>query len=157
MSHSDPAAGREAAQVQVRQLLASDRSAWERLFRAYIDFYERRLDDAEYERAWQRLLDDREIHGRAATLDGELIGIVHFLRHAHTNAADVCYLQDLYTEPSARGRGVGRALIDAVTDWAREQGCSRVYWHTHADNASARRLYDGVAGNRGFIVYEITL
>jgi GNAT superfamily N-acetyltransferase len=69
----------------------------------------------------------------------------------------VCYLQDLFTAPEARGKGVARALIAAVTDWARAEGCSRVYWSTHETNATARRLYDQVALNRGFILYQINL
>lgn len=85
------------------------------------------------------------------------MGITHFLVHASTTAPDVCYLQDLFTAPEARGRGVGRALIAAVTDWARERDCSRVYWSTHETNATARRLYDQVAVDRGFILYQITL
>jgi GNAT superfamily N-acetyltransferase len=145
------------AEVQIRPLEPADRTDWERLFRAYIDFYERTIEDAEYERAWRRLLADREIHGRAALVDGELVGITHFLTHAHTNAADVCYLQDLYTDPDARGAGVGRALIAEVTDWARARGCERLYWHTQDHNERARRLYDQVADNRGFIVYQIGL
>jgi GNAT superfamily N-acetyltransferase len=146
-----------AGAITVRSLLTADRGDWERLFRAYIDFYERSLDDAEYDRAWRRLLEDREIHGLVAAVDGVPVGITHFLTHAHTNSSDACYLQDLFTDPDARGRGVGKALIEAVTDWAREQGCGRVYWQTHVDNERARRLYDQVAEHRGFIVYQVTL
>ncbi len=143
--------------IEVRRLAPADREDWERLFRGYIAFYERSLDDAEYERAWRRLLDGREIHGRGAHVDGRLVGITHFLTHAHTNAADVCYLQDLCTDPRSRGAGVGRAMIDAVTEWSRERGCSRVYWLTQAGNERARRLYDQVAEERGFVVYQIAL
>jgi GNAT superfamily N-acetyltransferase len=82
---------------------------------------------------------------------------VHFLVHASTTSDDVCYLQDLFTAPEVRGRGVARALIAAVRDWATEHGCSRVYWHTKEDNDTARRLYDQVAENRGFIHYVIPL
>ena len=49
------------------------------------------------------------------------------------------------------------ALIAAVTDWAKERNCGRVYWSTHESNATARRLYDEVAENRGFILYLIPL
>ena len=67
----------------------------------------------------------------------------------------VCYLQDLFTAPEARGQGAGRALIAAVIDWARDRGCVRVYWNTQASNATARRLYDQVAENKGFIRYQV--
>jgi GNAT superfamily N-acetyltransferase len=145
------------SEIRVRPLTAADRPDWERLFRAYIDFYERSLDDAEYERAWSRFMADDELHARVATVDGAVVGITHFLTHPHTNAADVCYLQDLFTDPNLRGRGVGRALIEAVVEWARERGCSRVYWQTQVGNERARRLYDQVAEHRGFIVYQIGL
>lgn len=77
--------------------------------------------------------------------------------HPSTSALDVCYLQDLFTAPEARGKGVARALIAAVTEWARAENCSRVYWSTQETNATARRLYDRVALNRGFILYQINL
>lgn len=67
------------------------------------------------------------------------------------------YLQDLFTAPEARGQGVARALIAAVREWARRQGCARLYWHTQATNHTARLLYDQVAENRGFMQYVIQL
>jgi GNAT superfamily N-acetyltransferase len=140
--------------LAIDRLLPSDRDAWEFLFRGYIEFYERSLPDEEYERAWRRLQVGTEIHGCGARHDQRLVGIAHFLTHAHTNAADVCYLQDLFTDPLSRGHGVGRALIEHIAAWAHEHGCSQLYWRTHASNATARRLYDRVAEHRGFIVYQ---
>jgi GNAT superfamily N-acetyltransferase len=140
--------------LTIDRLGPSDRDAWELLFRGYIDFYERTLPAEEYERAWRRLQAGTEIHGCGARQDERLVGIAHFLTHPHTNAADVCYLQDLFTDPLFRGEGVGRALIEHVAAWARDRGCSQLYWRTHESNATARRLYDRVAEHRGFIVYQ---
>jgi GNAT superfamily N-acetyltransferase len=143
--------------VDIARLTPADRDDWEVLFRGYLDFYERTLSPELYERAWREFQLDDRLHAFGARLDGRLVGITHFLVHANTSALDVCYLQDLFTAAPARGRGVARGLIAAVTDWARERGCSRVYWNTHESNATARRLYDQVAVNRGFIRYEIAL
>ncbi|HEY3218310.1 MAG TPA: GNAT family N-acetyltransferase, partial [Candidatus Limnocylindria bacterium] len=52
------------------------------------------------------------------------------------------------------GAGVGRALIAAVYERARDRGARRVYWHTHETNTTAIRLYDKVATRSGFIVYQ---
>jgi GNAT superfamily N-acetyltransferase len=145
--------------ITIGRLVPHDRQVWEGLFRAYIDFYERVEPDEMYERAWQEFQADTRLHALAARLDGRLVGITHFLVHASTSApdTDVCYLQDLFTDSDVRGKGVGRALIDAVAGWARERGCGRVYWNTHESNSTARRLYDKVAENRGFIRYQIDL
>ncbi|SEF63267.1 Acetyltransferase (GNAT) family protein [Nonomuraea solani] len=145
--------------IEIGKLLPSDRDAWEGMFRAYIDFYQRVEPDSMYDRAWQEFQADTRLHAFGARLDGRLVGITHFFTHANTSApdTDVCYLQDLFTASDVRGRGVGRALIEAVAGWAGERGCSRVYWNTHESNSTARRLYDKVAENRGFIRYQIEL
>lgn len=143
--------------ITTGKLAAADRPAWERLFRDYVAFYEQDHPQSMYDRAWAEFQADTRMHARGAWLDGSLAGIVHFLVHARTTAADVCYLEDLFTAPQARGRGVARALIAAVAEWAAERGCSNVYWHTRQDNATARLLYDQVATYRGFIVYTMDL
>jgi GNAT superfamily N-acetyltransferase len=143
--------------LTIGRLEPADRAVWQTLFAGYNEFYGRTMPDEFFERAWARFQRDEEIHALGARLDGQLVGIVHFLTHASTTAPDACYLQDLFTAPEARGRGAARALIEAVTDWARERQCGRVYWSTHESNATARRLYDQVAENRGFILYQIPL
>ncbi|MEV5895472.1 GNAT family N-acetyltransferase [Nonomuraea fuscirosea] len=145
--------------IDIGRLIPSDRMLWEGLFRSYIDFYERVEPDEMYDRAWHAFQADATLHALGARIDGRLVGITHFLTHGNTSApgTEVCYLQDLFTAPDVRGKGVGRALIEAVADWARSRGCSRVYWNTHESNSAARHLYDKVAENRGFIRYQIEL
>lgn len=85
----------------------------------------------------------------------ELIGMVNCVLHRGTwSIEDFCYLEDLFTAPAARKRGIGRALIEAVYKRADELGCSRVYWLTHETNYAGRSLYDQVAKNLGFIQYR---
>jgi GNAT superfamily N-acetyltransferase len=143
--------------LTVTPLGPADRADWERLFRGYIAFYERDEPQAMYDRAWAAFMSGARMHALGARLDGRLVGITHFFIHPSTSGPDVCYLQDLFTDAAARRHGVGRALIEAVADWARAQGCARLYWQTHESNATARALYDRVAVNRGFIRYDIAL
>ena len=144
--------------ITIGKLEAGDRGHWEDLFAGYHAFYGRPSWPREsYDKAWNRLRRDDVIHGLGARLDGRLVGIVHFLVHASTTSDDVCYLQDLFTAAEARGNGVARSLIAEVERWARDRGCARVYWLTQSGNEAARRLYDQVAENRGFIQYVIRL
>ncbi|MER7005795.1 GNAT family N-acetyltransferase [Dactylosporangium sp. NPDC000555] len=143
--------------ISVTALRADDRPAWEELFRGYHAFYERQWPADRYHQAWQEFQHGSRINALGAKLDGRLVGIAHFLVHASTTSPDVCYLQDLFTAPDARGQGVGRTLIQAVEQYARQRSCDRLYWHTRDDNHPARRLYDQVAQNRGFIQYVIPL
>ncbi|HEY7234559.1 MAG TPA: GNAT family N-acetyltransferase [Gemmatimonadaceae bacterium] len=143
--------------LSIRRPHHDDREAWEDLFRSYLRFYGREEPQAMYDRAWSELRRDERMHARVACWDGRVVGIVHFLVHANTSRADVCYLQDLYTADDMRGQGIGRALIAAVVDFARQRECSRVYWLTHETNAVARRLYDSVGECSGFVEYEVQL
>jgi len=56
-------------------------------------------------------------------------------------------------DPAARGTGCGRLLIEAVAESARKAGANSPYWLTHQSNAVARRLYDRLGRNQGFIQY----
>ena len=143
--------------IEIRRLERDDRPRWETLFRAYIAFYERTLDDAAYDRAWREIVSGTRLHGLGAWLDDELVGIAHFLVHPSSSETDLCYLEDLFTVPEARGHGVASALVAAVGEWAREQGCGSVYWQTHETNTTARRLYDRLATYEGFVVYTMPL
>lgn len=143
--------------ITVGRLEPPDRAAWETLFRGYIEFYQREEPQEMYDRAWDEFQADSRIHALGAKRDDRLVGITHFFGHPSTSGPDVCYLQDLFTAPDARGQGVARALIGSVVDWATARRCARVYWHTQESNVTARALYDKVARNLGFIRYQIEL
>jgi len=138
-------------------LRSEDRFAWETLARGYKEFYKTPTSDEEYDTAWKRLLQQDAVFGLGAKVDGKLVGIAHFLFHTSIWAPKVCYLQDLFTLHEARGRGVARALIQAVAQEARKHSARRYYWLTHEDNAVARALYDKVGKYNGFIRYDFSL
>jgi GNAT superfamily N-acetyltransferase len=130
----------------VRSLRPDDREQWQPLWDGYNLFYERVLPGEITEVTWARFFDaDEPVFAAVAERDGEVVGLVHYLYHRNTTMIeDVCYLQDLFTAPEARGLGVGRALIEHVYREAAAAGLSRVYWQTHEANP-ARKLYDQVA------------
>ncbi|HVZ47710.1 MAG TPA: GNAT family N-acetyltransferase [Gemmatimonadaceae bacterium] len=149
--------------VTVRPATPADYAQWKPLWDGYNAFYERvgpTALPAEITAAtWARFHDPAEpVHALVAERDGRLVGLVHYVFHWTTSAyAPTCYLNDLFTEASVRGQGVGRALIEAVYARARAAGSARVYWLTHETNHTAMRLYDAVAEKSGFLHYRKTL
>jgi GNAT superfamily N-acetyltransferase len=145
--------------VKVRKVEASDKARWMELFRGYIVFYEADIPAEQYELTWSRLMDPNyECHGFVAELDGKVFGLTHYSFQTSTWApVNYCYLEDLFTDPEVRGKGVGRALIDAVKAVAEAAGSSRLYWNTDGTNATARKLYDSYVPVSGKVQYRIKL
>ena len=143
--------------LTVRVLRASDYDSWCVLWRGYLTFYETSVPEAVYETTFARLLGDdpQDFHALVAEKDGQLVGIAHYLFHRHCwKIENVCYLQDLFAAPEARGMGVGRALIEAVYAEADKAGAPSVYWTTQDFNHAARQLYDRIAKLTPFIKYQ---
>ncbi|MDJ0951762.1 MAG: GNAT family N-acetyltransferase [Alphaproteobacteria bacterium] len=150
-------------EVVVRDVERADFDPWLRLWDGYNAFYKRTgptaLPRDITRMTWERFFDAYEpVHALVAAADGNLVGLVHYLFHRNTTMiGPTCYLQDLFTDEAARGKGVGRALIHAVYERAKDADATRVYWHTHKTNETAMMLYDKVAENAGFVMYGKTL
>ena len=147
----------------IRPVVRADFPLWEPLWNGYNAFYGRvgstALQAEVTQITWLRFFDIYEpMHAMVAENSSKLLGLVHFLYHRSTTSiAPICYLQDLFTVEEARGKGVGRALINAVYERARAAGSPRVYWQTHETNNVAMQLYDKIAGKSGFLVYRKAL
>lgn len=142
--------------IAVRALARADEPQWRRLWSAYLRFYETELPEEVYAATFARLLSqDHPQWALIAELDGAPVGLVHFLYHRHNwRIEDVCYLQDLYADPQVRGKGVGRALIEAVYAAADANDTPAVYWLTQDFNTTARKLYDRIGELSPFIKYN---
>lgn len=144
----------------VRAARKQDFETWLPLWDGYNAFYGRSGNTALpmeiTQSTWSRFFDVYEpVHALVAEYEGKLVGLVHFLYHRSTTLKNpTCYLQDLFTDASLRGKGVGRALIEAVYEKARVDGVDRVYWQTHETNHTAMALYNRVAEKTGFVVYR---
>jgi GNAT superfamily N-acetyltransferase len=142
--------------ITIRRPGLGDHGAWLSLWRGYQVFYEADLS-ADEDRLWKALMDPGE-EGPFALVavdeSGELVGLAQFLFHITTwSPKERCYLNDLYTAPEARGKGVASALVESVSQIAAERGAGQVWWLTQEFNLTARRLYDRIAERTPFIKY----
>ncbi|MEX0340474.1 MAG: N-acetyltransferase family protein [Arenibacterium sp.] len=144
--------------VLIRGLTRADRAQWAEMWTGYLEFYETSVAPDVYDTTFARLLgDDPQDFSClvAEGKDGALLGLTHYLFHRHAwKIENVCYLQDLYARPEARGTGVGRALIEAVYKAADDAGAPAVYWLTQDFNSNARLLYDRIGKLSPFIRYN---
>ncbi|PKS09623.1 hypothetical protein jhhlp_004242 [Lomentospora prolificans] len=136
---------------EVTGLTSADFDEWSAIFRAYIDFYKTSLSDEQYKKTFERLIEQRE--GLQAFVAREtlgdktrMVGIAHFFPSQSTwSEQKFFFLDDLFVDPSVRGKGLGRKLIQSIGDLARSKGYSRVQWVTAHDNITAQNLYNQVA------------
>jgi GNAT superfamily N-acetyltransferase len=143
--------------LTIRNISAGDQPNWTNLWRLYLEYYQTSVSNEVYQKTFERLIDSNrpQQNGMIALQDDKPVGLVHFIYHAHNwRIEDACYLQDLYTDPSMRGMGIGRKLIEAVYKVADANGTPSVYWLTEDFNKPARRLYEQVAGLTPFIKYQ---
>jgi len=144
------------ASIETRAVDHSDFDRWLPLWNGYQWFYAVDIPQAATMKTWARFLDPGEpVHAAIATVDGQALGLAHWIYHRSTwTAEDYCYLQDLFVSDEARGLGLGRALIMHVAAEAKRQSSPRVYWSTHETNRNAMQLYDRIAERSAFVQYR---
>ncbi|MBV1849344.1 GNAT family N-acetyltransferase [Catellatospora tritici] len=148
--------------IIIRAVEAADEARWRELWDAYTRFYEREPVEGITRHTWARILDPTEpVHAIVAE-DSDapggrrVVGIANYLVHESTSTlTPVCYLQDLFVDPTARSAGAGRRLIDALWAEVKANGWATLYWQTKQDNDRARALYDSYTAHSGFVRYVL--
>ena len=145
--------------LTIRDIAPADRAGWEALWSAYLAFYKVDLSPDITAHTWTRMMDPASpLKGRLAVEGDQPLGFA--LHHHHCSTwvmGEDCYLEDLFVAPAARGKGLGRALIEDLVAIGRRNGWRRLYWLTEIENATARKLYDQFCDNDGHIRYRMTL
>jgi GNAT superfamily N-acetyltransferase len=146
----------ENSGVVIRMAEVKDEAAWRRLWAGYVKFYRAEVPDDVTAHTWAQILDpSTAIDALVAEKAGQVIGICNYVFHDHTwSKQKICYLQDLFVDPEARGGGAAKKLILACEEKAKEKGAFRIYWQTQEYNGAARSLYDTITPRSSFIVYR---
>jgi ribosomal protein S18 acetylase RimI-like enzyme len=148
----------------VRPVRADEFDAWTRLFRGYAEFYECPTSEEHQRQIWGWIHDDHRVEAliavrvdEAGNEIAEPEGLAHLREWVRPLRGAVCgYLDDLYVEPSVRGRGAVQALYAEMDRIAHERGWHIIRWTTADDNYRARSFYDKVATRTTWITYDMT-
>ncbi len=142
--------------LQIRPVTASDEANWKQLFRGYREFYKLPESEEVVERVWGWIIDPaHECEALVAEHDGRIIAFGDYRRFSRPSTGTVgIWLDDLFTDPTSRGTGAGRAIITRLTEIARAEGRSVVRWITADDNLQAQALYDQVASRTHWVTYD---
>ncbi len=145
--------------VEIRNATPQDHTAFLNLWQQCLAFHNVDLAPEVTAATWARLMDPASpVNARLAVLEGQVQGFAIHMHHPSTwVATEDCYLEDLFVTDTARGHGLGRALLDDLIALARDKGWSRIYWHTHKGNTRARALYDQYVASDGHIRYRMPL
>ncbi|MEM1365335.1 MAG: GNAT family N-acetyltransferase [Pseudomonadota bacterium] len=144
----------------VSALVPQDEARWRELWQSYLTWYRSGTLPADItDHLWRTVLaGNGPMYGLGARVADKLVGFTNFTFHASSwTKGEYCYLEDLYVDKTTRGSGAGRELIQAVRDKAKGRNASRLYWHTEVGNETARRLYDTLATEAGFVQYRMPL
>ena len=145
--------------LTIRAIEEKDKDQWLKLWAGYLEFYKSTISSEQTELTWKRLINnEQKIFGFVAESEEGVIGFTHCLFRPSTwTETDYCYLEDLFVDPSIRGKGVGRALMSKVVELAKEKNSKRVYWTTQEFNKTARVLYDSIIPVSEFVQYRLPL
>lgn len=145
--------------VTLRDARPGDRAGWDVLWQGFLQFYDTTLAPDVTDYTWSRLMDPAcPLKMRLAEGPQGLLGFaIHNHHHSTWVMGEDCYLEDLFVAASARGQGIGRAMIEDLQAIARARGWKRLYWHTNSDNTVARRLYENIVPYDGDIRYRLSL
>ncbi|WP_426031997.1 GNAT family N-acetyltransferase [Cypionkella sp. TWP1-2-1b2] len=145
--------------VQILSATPEHETAWRGLWAQYLAFYNVDLAPEVTANTWARAHDPKSpMRIRLAVEGDKVLGFAVHLHHPSTWViGEDCYLEDLFVNEAARGKGVGRALIEDLAALAKANGWHRLYWHTDEGNQTARRLYDSIIPSDGHVRYRLKL
>ena len=141
----------------IRKLEHKDKENWARLYNGYADFYKAQINTRVLDTLWEWIHDDNHIvNGICFELEGKIVGIAHYRTMPRPIKGQyIGFLDDLFVEPEFRGQKIAQKLISYLKSLSETNNWDGIRWITHSSNENAKKLYDKIANNTGFELYEL--
>ena len=141
----------------IRYMDHKDKDKWEKLYLAYADFYKVPMNSSILDTLWNWILDDNHIvNGICYELEGNIVGIAHYRSMPRPIKGQyIGFLDDLFVEPEFRGQQIAQKLISYLKSLSKAKTWTVIRWITLSSNENAKKLYDKIANNTGFELYEL--
>jgi len=141
----------------IRFLEQKDKERWEKLYNGYADFYKVPMNTEILDTLWNWIHDKNHVvNGICFELDDRVVGIAHYRTMPRPiNGQYIGFLDDLFVEPEFRGKKIAQKLINHLKLLSKLNNWNGIRWITHSSNENAKKLYDNIANNTGFELYEL--
>jgi GNAT superfamily N-acetyltransferase len=141
----------------IRDLKAKDFDNWSELYKGYADFYKVPMNTAILNAVWGWIHDKNHVvQGICFELEEKIVGIAHYRAMPRPLKGQYMgFLDDLFVEPNYRGQKIAKKLIEHLKSLSKTNNWHGIRWITHSSNENAKKLYDKIANNTGFDLYEL--
>ena len=141
----------------IRKLEQKDKENWAQLYNGYADFYKVPMNSRILDTLWSWILDESHIvNGICFELEGKIVGIAHYRTMPRPIKGQyIGFLDDLFVDPDFRAQKIAQKLISHLKSLSKTNNWQGVRWITHSSNEHAKKLYDKIANNTGFELYEL--
>ena len=141
----------------IRHLEQKDKENWAKLYNGYANFYKVPMDTGILDTIWSWIHDKNHIvNGICFELENKIFGIAHYRSMPRPIKGQyVGFLDDLFVEPDFRGQKIAQRLIIHLKSLSKVNNWNGIRWITHSSNENAKKLYDKIANNTGFELYEL--
>ena len=141
----------------IRSLEQKDKRKWKKLYYAYADFYKVPMNSGILDTLWEGIQHDNHIvNDISYELEGNIVGIAHYRTMPRPIKGQyIGFLDDLFVEPDFRQKKIAQKLINHLKSLSKANNWDGIRWITHCSNKNSKKLYDKIADNTGFELYEL--
>ena len=141
----------------IRKLERKDKKNWIKLYCGYAKFYKVTMNQEILDTLWEWIHNEmHDVNAICYEFEGKIVGIAHYRTMPRPIKSQyIGFLDDLFVEPEFRGQKIAQKLIGYLKSLSKANNWDGIRWITHSSNKNAKKLYDKIANNTGFELYEL--